>query len=109
MKKIRVYVGLAIFLAFSAWYGAYIYFLNSHEWYSAEQTIRKSEIITDRVGNIQEISVSLWGFSYRFSGEWSRAEMSTKVSGEKKSSDFYIEIEKNKKGEWVIKKVIERK
>lgn len=108
-KRKLIYGGLALTIAFASWIGGYVFFVNSEEWHSAEQVIKKSEVIKSRVGDVKDIELSLWGFRrYSSSGDWARVELDLEISGEKDVADFSVEIEKNRKGIWLIKQISEK-
>jgi len=108
-KRKLIYGGLALTIAVASWLGGYAFFVNSEEWHSAEQVIKKSEIIKSRVGDVKDIELSLWGFRrYSSSGDWARVELDLGISGEKDVAKFFVEIEKSRKGVWTIKQVLEK-
>jgi len=107
-KKMLIYGGFALIITVASWLGGYLFFVNSEEYYSVVRVIKNSEVIKLRVGNVKDISVSLWDFQYKFSGDWARAELNVEISGEKDIAEFSIDIEKNRKDGWVIKRVVER-
>ncbi|MBL1276517.1 MAG: hypothetical protein COB30_010540 [Ectothiorhodospiraceae bacterium] len=108
-KRKLIYGGLALTIAVASWIGGYAFFVNSEEWRSAEQVIKKSEVIQSRVGNVKYIELSLWGFRrYSSSGNWAIVELDLVIAGDKDVADFSVEIEKNRKGVWKIKQVLEK-
>ena len=95
-------------IAVVSWLGGYIFFVNSEDWSSAKRIIKNTEVIKYRVGDVKYIELFLWGTQYRFSGDWARAELNLEISGEKDVAEFSVEIEKNRKGVWEIKQVLEK-
>ena len=57
-KRKLIYGVLALTIAFASWIGVYVFFVHSEEWSSAEQVIKKSEVIKSRVGDVKDIGSS---------------------------------------------------
>ena len=108
-NKKFVYGGIALFIVVASWFGGYVFFVNSGEWTTVKQIIRHSEGIQSRVGDVKDISVSPWGLKYSFSSNWARAELDLNISGEKDVARFSVEIEKDRRGAWVIKRISEKR
>lgn len=108
-EKKFIYGGVALIIVVLSWFGGYAFFINSDEWLSVKQIIRDSEDIQLRVGDVKDISLSPWGFKYSFSGNWARAELDLKISGNKAVTRFFVEIEKDRRGVWMIKQLSEKR
>jgi len=42
-KKKLIYGGMALMIAMASWLGGYVFFVNSEDWYSAEQVIKADQ------------------------------------------------------------------
>ena len=107
-KKKLMYGGMALMIAVASWFGGYVFFVNSEDWSSAKRIIKNTEVVKSRVGDVKDIELFLWGTQYRFSGDWARAELNLEISGEKDVAEFFVEIEKDRKGVWIIKQISEK-
>ncbi len=87
--------------------GGYAYFINSDDWYLAQKTISTSETVVSNVGPVRNVSVSLFGFSYRFSGEWGQAKLRLLIHGDKGEAKFEADLEKSK-GKWTMLQIKEK-
>jgi len=92
-RKILLYVLIAVVVVVGFWLGGYSYFRYSTDWSAAQQLIAKSEPVTSRVGNVTDVSVSPFGFLYRFSGDWATANATVTVTGDRGKGRFRVELE----------------
>ncbi len=107
VRKALLYSLLAVLVTLGFWVGGYAYFINSDDWYLAQKTISTSETVASSVGPVRDISVSPFGFSYRFSGEWGQAKLRLLVHGDKGEAKFKADLEKSK-GKWTLVRIKER-
>ena len=101
MKKALLYGFLAVLVTITFWLGGYAYFVGSDDWHVAQETIVNSKIVTSEVGKVEDISVSPFGFSYRFSGQWGEARLRLLVRGDSGEAKFKAVLEKSK-GKWKL-------
>ena len=106
MKKALLYGLLAVLVTMAFWLGGYAYFVGSSDWRLAKEAIVNSETVTSEVGMVTDISVSPFGFSYRFSGQWAEAELRLLVRGDAGESRFKANLEKSD-GEWELGRIEE--
>lgn len=104
MKNALLYGLLAVLVTIGFWLSGYTYFVNSDNWHVAQETIANSKIVTSEVGNVKDISVSPFGFSYRFSGQWEQAKLRLLVRGDLGKSKFKAVLEKSK-GKWRLVRI----
>lgn len=107
MRKALLYGLLASLITLGFWLGGYTYFIRSDDWRFAQKTISESEAVKSSVGQVREISVSPFWFSYRFSGQWGQARLRLLVRGDKGEAKFRADLEKSR-GQWTLAQIEER-
>jgi len=107
VRKAFIYGLIAVLVTVGFWLGGYVYFINSDDWYLAQKTISASETVISSVGPVKEISVSPFGFSYHFSGEWGRAKLNLLIRGDSGEAKFKADLEKSN-GKWTLVRIKER-
>ncbi len=68
---------------------------------SAEETLRRSETVRERVGEIRSIRLRLWGFSLNSEYSGDRAELDLVVKGSTGALDIAIKM-KELDGRWTV-------
>jgi len=106
MKKVLLYGLLAVLVAIAFWLGGYAYFVGSDDWRLAQETIVNAKTVTSEVGNVEDISVSPLGFSYRFSGRGGEVRFQLLVRGDSGESKYKAVLEKSK-GKWKLIRIEE--
>jgi hypothetical protein len=100
-KKILRSLVIVVVAILLFWIGGYTFFVNSEELVSIKSVITETDVVTTRVGKVNEITTSLFGFSYSFSGKWAHTDLRLTVTGEKGVAQFQVELEKSD-GSWRI-------
>ena len=95
---------LALLVTVAFWIGGFTYFTLSEDWKMVKDLISDSESVISSVGLVEEMSPSLFGFSYRSSGDWARANLRVMVRGDKGEAHFAVEVERPK-GKWSIESI----
>lgn len=106
IRKLLMYGATAVLVAIGFWLGGYAYFTHSEEWHSAQELVSTSEIVSARVGKVQNISVSPFGFFYRFSGDSGDAKLTLTVRGTNGQAKFKAEMRMSR-GTWVLVRLTE--
>jgi hypothetical protein len=106
-RRILTYTSLAVVIILAFWIGVYTYFVNSEDWVSIESVIKKTDVVTTRVGRVQKIETSPFGYSYSSDGMWATARFKLTITGEKDVALFRVEIEKSD-NVWKIIRIEER-
>jgi len=105
-KRIFIYAILVVIVVLGFSIGGYIFFINSENWESARSVIKQTDVVTTRVGRVQEITTSPLGFFYRFSGDWAQVRFNLTITGEQGVALFKMEMEKSD-NVWKITKIEE--
>lgn len=83
------------------WWGGYFYFKGSSDWQEIQVILSSDPAILAQVGEIKEISVSPMPFTYRFSGDYSKATLRITVVGTRGEHHAKIEAER-RNGRWAL-------
>lgn len=100
-KKLVQAVAIPLFALLLFWVGGFLYFKNSEDWKEIRTIVANSSSVREQVGTVSHVSVSLFPFSYKFSGEWARARLSMTIKGAKGELELTQQFEK-KNGRWEI-------
>lgn len=81
---------ITLFVLLGSYVGGFVWFLHSDDWSEARKVLLTQTQST--VGAVREVEPSIIGFSYKFSGEYSRFHLNVELigtEGEKRySADF---------------------
>lgn len=105
-RRLAAYAGVTVLVVAAFWVGGYAYFTNSDSWDAAKQVISDSGTVTSRVGKVNKVSPSIFGFYYRYSGDSEEARLVVTVEGDKAQARFRAQLEKVR-GTWVLVRISE--
>jgi hypothetical protein len=98
-KLIRMAV-IPLAAIFLFWVGGFFYFKSTDDWQKIKILLGKLPEVQEKVGVVEEITLSPFPFSYRFSGDTASAKLNVSVKGNIGKTKFQGQYEK-KNGEWV--------
>lgn len=105
-RRLAAYAGLTVLVVGAFWIGGYAYFTNSESWDAAKQVISSSGTVTSRVGKVNKVLPSIFGFHYRYSGDSDKARLVVTVEGDKARARFRAQLDKVG-GAWVLVRIDE--
>lgn len=100
-KTLVRYLAAPLVAVLTFWLGGYAYFVNSADWQEIQRVISSTPRVVSKVGDVQDISVSLMPFMYKFSGESGSATLRVRVTGSRGEHRETMELQK-KKGVWTM-------
>jgi hypothetical protein len=104
-KKALIKIDLAVTIIVIVWYSSvFLWFKQSDNWKEIKQLLVSYPEIAQEVGKVDNSSLSIIGFSYKTSGEWSETSLVVNVDGSKLNKKYALKAEK-KKGVWRVAKI----
>jgi hypothetical protein len=97
LKAVILIVVINVLLFF----GLHFWFKNSDEWYEIQKLVISSSAVTSYVGEVKQVTLSLFWLTYEFSGHRAEANFDIVVVGETNTESFNV-IAKRKHWKWSI-------
>ncbi len=82
-------------------FGLHLWFKNSDEWNEIQKLIISSPVVTSYVGEVKQVSLSLFWLSYEASGHHAKANLDVKVVGNNNTDSFDV-IAKREHWKWKV-------
>ena len=101
-KNTQIRIGVIVFfLVIISSAGMFHWFNNSTDWEDIKALILTSDKLSHYDGNIREVSLSYFGYSYKSSGSWAIADFNVDVSNSDIAESFNVVAER-KKWKWKL-------
>jgi len=106
--KTQIKIGLAAAAIAIVWsFSGYMWFKQSENWSEIKKLIVSHPTIIHEVGEVNNVSLSYLGTSYKFSGEWGEANLEVDIQGNNSHKKYELTTERNR-GVWSIKNISSR-
>lgn len=82
----------ALFALLGSYVGGFLWFLHSDDWSEAQKVLLTQTQST--VGAVRKVEPSIIGFSYKFSGEYSRFHLNVELVGAESEKRYSADFER---------------
>lgn len=88
-------------IVMSAYIFGFYWFKNTNDWIEIEKLVAESPQVFNSIGNVREISPSLFWYSFSMHGGWAKVNLNVDVLGDIKKETFNIKAER-KNWKWML-------